>query len=359
MMGVPYLLPVNPITHYETRLDEQMVPVAIVPPQDIAPWRDALARLLSDPAHYREIAAQSRRAALDYARELHAGHFEKLLHGGKRTQPAPAPPENDARPKLDALSPEKRKLLALRLRKQATPAAWFPNADAAPGPRLFCFPHAGGGTRPPYDLAHWTAVPVRLPGRESRLAEAPYDRMQPLVAALADNLDAYSDRPFAFFGHSMGAVVAFELARELRRRALPLPVMLIASAARAPQFRRNHVPPPPPTRESLIADLRALGGVSDAVLEHAAFVRVLLPSLQADVVLYRNYIYAEDEPLAIPIRAYGGLADANITRAHLDAWAEQTTASFAVRTFPGGHFYLTAEVAALTQALDADLPHVD
>ena len=359
MMGVPYLLPVNPITHYETRVDEQMVPVAQVPPQDIAPWRDALSRLLTDPAHYDEIAAQSRRAALEYASGLHAGHFEKLLYGGKRAQPAPAPAaEPVARPAHEALSPEKRKLLALRLRKQATPESWFPNVAAASGPRLFCFPHAGGGSRQSYKLACWTAVPVLLPGRESRLAEAAYERMQPLVTALADNLDGYTDRPFGFFGHSMGAAVAFELTRELRRRGRPLPRILIASGARAPQFRRNHVPQPRPTRESLIADLRALGGVSDAVLDHPAFLRVLLPSLEADVVLYRNYIYSEDEPLPIPIRAYGGLSDRNVTRAHLDAWAEQTTATFAVRTFPGGHFYLTAEVAAVTQALDEDLPDV-
>ncbi|MEO8369399.1 MAG: alpha/beta fold hydrolase [Candidatus Solibacter sp.] len=357
MMGVPYLLPVNPIEHYETRLDEQMVPIAQVPTQDLGPWLDALARLTTDHGHYSDIAAQSRRAALDYARELHAGHFEKLLHGGKqRREAAPALP---AKPAFETLSPDKRKLLALRLRKQATPASWFPNADAAPGPRLFCFPHAGGGTRQPYNLGAWTAVLVRLPGRESRLAEAPFERMAPLVAALADNLEPYTDRPFAFFGHSMGAVVAFELARELRRRGRALPAVLIASGARAPQFRRHHVPPPPPTRESLIQELRRLGSMPPEVLDDPALLRSILPALEADVVLYRNYIYREDAPLAIPIRAYGGLADANITRTHLDAWAEQTTETFAVRIFPGGHFYLTAEVEALTQSLKSDLPNVE
>ncbi|MCX6626110.1 MAG: thioesterase domain-containing protein, partial [Candidatus Solibacter sp.] len=231
MMGVPYLLPVRPIARYETRLDEQMVPVAEVPAQGIAPWREALARLLADRTHYEELAGQSRRAALEYAHELHAGHFEKLLLGGKKhATRAQAPP---TRPTLETLSPEKRQLLALRLRKQSLPAAWFPNAATSPAPRLFCFPHAGGGAGQPLDLSGWAAIPVRLPGRESRLAEAPFERMGPLVAALADNIDSYLDRPFAFFGHSMGAVVAFELARELRRRSRPLPMMLIASGARA------------------------------------------------------------------------------------------------------------------------------
>ena len=156
-------------------------------------------------------------AALEYAEELHAGHFEKLLLGlQKKAVRAPAPP---VRPVLETLSPEKRKLVALRLRKQSLPAAWFPNAGTPDLPRLFCFPHAGGGARQPVSLAGWAAVPVRLPGRESRLAEAPFERMGPLVAALADNIDSYLDRPFAFFGHSMGAAIAFELAA---RTAPPL-----------------------------------------------------------------------------------------------------------------------------------------
>jgi surfactin synthase thioesterase subunit/glycosyltransferase involved in cell wall biosynthesis len=353
MMGVPYLLPVRPIVKYEMRLDEQMVPVAEVPAQDIAPWRESLARLLADRPHYQEISRQSRRAALQYAKELHAGHFEKLLLGGKKhAVGGQAPP---ARPTLETLSPEKRQLLALRLRKQSLPAAWFPNAGTASAPRLFCFPHAGGGAGQPLALSGWTAVPVRLPGRESRLAEAPFERMGPLVAALADHIDSYLDHPFAFFGHSVGAVVAFELARELRRRSRPLPKMLISSGARAPQFRRHHVPPPAPSREAFVEELRRLEGIPAEVLDDPALMRAILPALAADAALYRNYVYAEAPPLPIPVRAYGGADDPNVRREHLDGWAEQTTASFAVRVFPGGHFYLTAVREPFLQALETDL----
>jgi surfactin synthase thioesterase subunit/glycosyltransferase involved in cell wall biosynthesis len=352
MMGVPYLLPVRPIVKYEMRLDEQMVPVADVPAQDIGPWRDALARLLKDRAHYEEISRQSRRTALAYAEQLDATPFEKLLLGGKKQAVrVPAPPTRSI---LETLSPEKRKLLALRLRKQSLPAAWFPNA-AADAPRLFCFPHAGGGAGQPWILSGWTAVPVRLPGRESRLAEAPFERMGPLVAALADYIDCYLDRPFAFFGHSMGAVVAFELARELRRRSRSLPAMLIASGARAPQFRRNHVPPPAPSREAFIEELRRLEGIPAEVLGDAALMRAILPALEADAALYRNYVYIEDAPLPIPVRAYGGADDPNVRRQHLDGWAEQTTASFAVRVFSGGHFYLNAARQPFLTALEEDL----
>ena len=353
MMGVPYLLPVRPIEKYEMRLDEQMVPVAQVPAQDIGPWREALARLLTDRAHYEEIARQSRRAALEYARELHVGHFEKLLTGTKKSAarvPAPA-----THPNLESLSPEKRKLLALRLRKQSVPAAWFPNVATSAAPRLFCFPHAGGGAGQPLALSGWTAVPVRLPGRESRLAEAPFERMGSLVAALAGQIDGYLDQPFAFFGHSMGAVVAFELARELRRRSRPLPRVLIASGARAPQFRRHHVPPPALSREAFVEELRRLEGIPAEVLGDAALMRALLPALETDAALFRNYIYTEASPLPIPVRAYGGRDDPNVRREHLDGWREQTTASFAVRVFPGGHFYPTTARELFLEALERDL----
>ena len=179
--------------------------------------------------------------------------------------------------------------------------------------------------------------------------------MAPLVTALADNLEGFLDRPYAFFGHSMGAAVAFELVRELRRRQRPLPQMLIASGARAPQFRRDHVPPPAPTPELLVDELRRLGGMPPELLDSPALLRAILPALQADVTLYRNYVYTEDAPLPVPIRAYGGREDANVTRAHLEAWAAQTTASFAVREFSGGHFYLHDVPELLAAALAEDL----
>jgi medium-chain acyl-[acyl-carrier-protein] hydrolase len=183
--------------------------------------------------------------------------------------------------------------------------------------------------------------------------------MRPLVAALADNIASYLDRPFAFFGHSMGAVVAFELARELRRRSRPLPKMLIASGARAPQFRRSHVPPPAPSPQAFVEELRRLQGIPAEVLDQPALMRAILPALASDAALYRNYIYAEEAPLPIPVRAYGGAEDPNVSREHLQGWAEQTTASFAVRVFPGGHFYLTTAHEPFLEALESDLLATD
>jgi surfactin synthase thioesterase subunit/glycosyltransferase involved in cell wall biosynthesis len=387
-MGVPYLLPVTPITKYQPRLDEQMVPVAEVPPQDIAPWSEALHRLLTDRAHYEEISGKSRAAVLEYARGLSVEPFERLLEetvgrtpwsaadalvgfpgtqrgidestdSGTRASRADQgvrPTINQSR--LDTLSPDKRRLLALRLRKKAPFSAWFPGADSVQGLRVFWFPHAGGGTALAGrvgDVSPFGICPVRLPGRESRIAEAPFEKLDALVEALANAIQPYLGQPFAFFGHSMGAAVAFELSRLLRRRGQPLPKLLIASAARAPQYRRNYTPPPAPSDSQFLEELRRLQGIPGEVLDAPASMRAILPALKADAALYRNYLYTEDAPLACPIRAYGGREDPNIRLEHLEAWSEQTTGSFGVRLFSGGHFYPQACQTEFRAALVEDL----
>jgi glycosyltransferase involved in cell wall biosynthesis len=222
-MGVDYLLPVRPIAHYQTRLDEQMVPIADVPPQEIGPWQHALAALTRDRGQWERVARESRQAALAYVAELNVQPFESFLEtvrsSPRRARAETAPPVASA---LDQMSPEKKRLLALRLHK-ANLARWFPTAGGAGGAarRLFCFPHAGGGASA---FARWERMlpagvavcPAQLPGRESRVSEPPLADMGALVQALAEAIQPHLGRPFAFFGHSMGAVVAFELAVYLR-----------------------------------------------------------------------------------------------------------------------------------------------
>jgi medium-chain acyl-[acyl-carrier-protein] hydrolase len=335
-----------------------MAPVAEVPPQDIGPWREPLARLLGDRVHWEKIAAASEAASRSYAAGLSVAPFEALLSRiatkGGQAAVAPAPPRS-ALP--EALTPDKRRLMALLLRKRAPAAAWFPGADQGRGARLFCFPYAGGGAAAfaGWRLTRVVMCPIRLPGRESRAAEAPFERMGVLVESLAAAIAPYLDRPFAFFGHSMGAAVAFELARLLRKRGLPQPLLLVASGARAPQFRRHHTPPPDPSEEQFLAELRRLGGIPAEALEDAAVLRAILPALSADATLYRRYVYAEDTPLDLAIRVYGGSADPHILPEHLHAWREQTTAGFGVRLFAGGHFFLHESRADVLAALAEDL----
>ncbi|MCL5743582.1 MAG: thioesterase domain-containing protein, partial [Acidobacteria bacterium] len=263
-MGVRYLLPVRPIARYQARLDEQMVPVAEVPEQDAGPWQAALEELLGSRDEWETVARESRRAALEYAAGLNVEPFEEVLRETLRAPRRQAAPV--VAPRADALSPEKRRLLELRLKKKAA-GAWFRSLDLPAGARtrLICLPHAGGGTAA-YQRwagrlgAEIAVYPAILPGRETRGAEKPFDCMESLVEALGTALLPHAGAPFALFGHSMGAAIGFELARWLRRRQAPLPFALLVSAARAPQFRRNYMPPPDPSDEQFLAELRRLEG---------------------------------------------------------------------------------------------------
>jgi surfactin synthase thioesterase subunit/glycosyltransferase involved in cell wall biosynthesis len=394
MMGVPYLLPVKPIARFRPELDEQMVPRAEVPAQDVAPWLAALRRLTSDRAHYEELSRRSRAAALDYVGGLSVTPFEALLRETLR-QPArrsrgPSGPAASETPSsaagaasaaerqeaavdpgaaLARLSPEKRELLALRLRRRAAvsprdPAAnpWFPGLGAAAqaGSRLFCLAHAGAG---PSAFRGWgeglsgsiRVCPIALPGRESRAAEPAFRELPALVAALGAALRPLTDAPYALFGHSMGAGIAFELTRWLRRAGLPLPFALVVSGARAPQTRLRRAPEAEPGRQELIAELRAREGAARGRLEDPELLRVWLPILEADTALYRSYVYAPEEPLALPLRAYAGAEDPQVGREDLAGWREQTSTSFELRLFAGGHFYLQEARAELLQALGRDL----
>jgi medium-chain acyl-[acyl-carrier-protein] hydrolase len=181
--------------------------------------------------------------------------------------------------------------------------------------------------------------------------------MEPLVLTLGEAIAPYLDAPFAFFGHSMGAAVAFELARLLRRQKRPLPAALFVSGARAPQFRLGHVPLPEPSEEEFLEELGRLEGLPGEILKNKDMLRVVLPALQADTALYRSYVYSEEPPLDCPIRAYGGSDDPNVRPEHLEAWSKQTTGAFDLRIFPGGHFFVdTARpqfLAALGEGLRA------
>jgi medium-chain acyl-[acyl-carrier-protein] hydrolase len=363
-LGVDYLLPVNPITGYKPAVDEHMVPVAEVPPQDVSPWQAALERLVTDREHYNQLASESRRAALDYAAKLSVLPFEAYLQALIRK------PQRERGPKPPAaLSDDKRKLLALRMKQAATrkPPAnlWFQNileSESAPL-RLFCFPFAGGGTllyrswmealKP-----HAAICPACLPGRESRLNEPAIGRMEALLEALAREIEPHLSTPFAFYGHSMGAIIAFELARLLQRNGRPLPRALYVSGARAPQFRLGHQPPPEPSDSELMEQLRKLEGMPREVLENPALLGVAMPALRADTRLYRNYVYQPGRPLQMPVYAYGGTTDPNVQRRHIEAWKEQTAGQFTSREFAGGHFFIQSAQKDFLESLISDTAQV-
>ncbi len=187
---------------------------------------------------------------------------------------------------------------------------------------------------------------IELPGHGLRLREAPLCRMDVLVAALAEGLAPYLEGRVIFFGHSMGALVAFELARYLRAVGQPQPVALWASAHRAPQLpnpdRNNHLL----SNRQLAEKIERLGGTPQEVLEHPELLELILPTLRADFEVLDGYEYTSEVPFDCPIAAFGGMSDTQLSRLHLDSWREQTGRRFTVQMFPGGHFYLQS-VAAL------------
>lgn len=250
--------------------------------------------------------------------------------------------------------------MMMLLKAIANPWVAFPKPNPRAHLRLFCFSYAGGGASIfyPWSKALPPSVelcPVQLPGRENRLGKPPYRGLGPLLHALAPALQPDLDMPFAFFGHSLGALVSFELARRLRRQHLPTPVHLFVSGRGAPQIRRLDAPIHALPDAAFIEKLRRFDGTPAALLENPDILELFLPILRADFALSETYVYYDEAPLACPISAFGGLQDAQVSRADLNAWRHQTDGTFALRLFRGGHFFLRKQQPVLLQAVFQDL----
>lgn len=229
-----------------------------------------------------------------------------------------------------------------------TSSQWFtvpPNEQARI--RLFCFPYAGGSNLifRTWGKALGPAIavcPAHLPGRERRLTEKPYTSLQTLVAAAAEAIKPHLDLPFAFFGHSMGALISFELARHLRRLDLPPPTHLFLSGRAAPQLGvRESVTYNLPNKE-FAEELRRLNGTPPEVLEHQELMALMIPLLRADFEVCQTYRYTQEPPLDCPITAFGGLSDHEVSGELVGAWREQTTRSFRLCMVPGDHFFVNS-----------------
>jgi medium-chain acyl-[acyl-carrier-protein] hydrolase len=244
-----------------------------------------------------------------------------------------------------------------------SPWVMRPRPNPAAGLRLFCFPFAGGGASVFRRWAHGVppaleVCPVQLPGRETRFRDPAFTGMKPLIETLARELVPFLDRPFGFFGHSMGALVGFELARHLRRQTGPQPAVLVIASRRAPQIGRLDTDEPPMHTLSdagFQERVRRFNGTPEAILNNAELFELLMPMFRADFTVVETYAYAEEPPLAIPITAFGGVEDRGVSREQLEAWQQQTAAAFRLRMMPGGHFFFQAEEALFLHALSEEL----
>jgi medium-chain acyl-[acyl-carrier-protein] hydrolase len=235
---------------------------------------------------------------------------------------------------------------------------------ASPRVRLFCFPYAGVGPSA-YRLWHG-ALPaevdvcvIQLPGREGRFHEPAFTNMAALISALTPALLPHLDVPFVFFGHSMGSVVACEVARSLTAAGSPRPAHVIVSGRRALQETDPDSPLSHLSDEQFVAEIdRRYGGIPAAILADREMLALLLPCLRADIAALESYVPTARPQLNCPLTVLGGNEDTRAPVGGLHAWQEQTSGSVRVRTFPGDHFYLNArraevlaEVAAVVTPL--------
>ncbi len=222
-------------------------------------------------------------------------------------------------------------------------STFHPNPEATM--KMFCFSYAGGGTRPFrrwfQHLPDWLELhAIRLPGREERLDEPAYTALSPLIEELLRQLTRYFDKPFVFFGHSMGALVAFNFVLALRRAQLPLPKQLFISSFRAPHRSHTTTNYHQLPDEELIEKLDILRATPRWILRDARAMRQFLPTFRADLTLCETYLFDQSPPLDIPIHVFGGEDDILVDEEELYHWKHHTTADFSVSLFPGGHFYL-------------------
>lgn len=218
-----------------------------------------------------------------------------------------------------------------------------PKSDAKV--RLFCFPFAGGSVStymPWLKLLHPEAelIAIQLPGRGNRLLDIPYDDMDSLVADLFAEIKPYLDRPYLFFGHSMGAKIAFDLAIQFHRHQLPLPVNFIVSGSAAPFKTRSSAPVHALSDADFIRRLSELNGTPDKVLNNKELMGYLLPALRADFKITETYLRDKDCVLPTVGVIYGGDQDEAIPQDDLLAWSDVFEQTEDTQIFPGGHFFL-------------------
>jgi acyl transferase domain-containing protein/surfactin synthase thioesterase subunit len=221
--------------------------------------------------------------------------------------------------------------------------------------RLLCFAYAGAGASIfqtwAKELPAIELCAIQLPGRERRFTEEPFNRLKPLIQTLVPLLKPYLDLPFAVFGHSMGALLSFEVIRELRRQNAPLPFHLFVSGFNAPQLPDLKPPIHCLPDSQFIEKIKDLGGTPEQVVQDKKLIKQFLPVLRADFAILETYFYTNKPPFEFPITAFGGLEDRKVSQEQLAAWEQQTKAYFALQMFAGDHFFLHSAQEELLQAI--------
>jgi medium-chain acyl-[acyl-carrier-protein] hydrolase len=239
-----------------------------------------------------------------------------------------------------------------------TPNPWIicPKPNPQASLRLFCFPYAGGSS---LIFRTWADIlpknievcAIEYPGRGTQMKSVAFTRLEPLINAIAPILLPYLDKPFAFFGHSMGGLVCFEVARLLCQKYNQNPIHLFISGRSAPQICDRNPPIHTLAEPEFLEEIRLLNGTPAAVLENAELMQLLIPILRADFAVLETYEYVSAPPLEYAIAVFGGLQDREVNIEELEAWKEQTTTSFELEMFAGDHFFLHQDKHLLLQSI--------
>ena len=225
--------------------------------------------------------------------------------------------------------------------------------------RLFCLPWAGAGAS---SYGAWAeALPdtielcaIQLPGRENRLREAPFVRMAELVDTLATALDGELLSASALFGHSLGGLIAFELARRLTADGIPPAHLFIAGCA-APHFRRLRQPMHRLDDAALLGALRRFDGLPEWVLSQPELLDLVLPTLRADLEMFETYEYQREQPLTCALTAFGGIDDRAVLPMEVAGWERLTEGPFVLRLLPGSHFFIGPQRPVVLEAVTGAL----
>lgn len=211
--------------------------------------------------------------------------------------------------------------------------------------RLFCFPYSGGSAT---IFRTWAndlpdsieLCPIEIPGRGKQIKLSPYTKIEPLIQATATNIIPYLNKPYAFFGYSMGALISFELTRLLRSDYNSHPLHLFIAAYHAPQLPSETSLMYQLTDTDFLNEIYQLNGTPKVVQENPELIKFFLPVIRADFTVLDTYVYSHQSPLNCPITAFGGLQDSRVSYNALSAWEKQTTAPFLLHEIDGNHFFI-------------------
>jgi medium-chain acyl-[acyl-carrier-protein] hydrolase len=226
--------------------------------------------------------------------------------------------------------------------------------------RLLCFPHAGGSATA---FATWhrdlpkdiELCVVQLPGREQRRDEPFRADMKELVADLLGLLADSHDRRVALFGYSLGALIAFEYARAVRKMGAGEPDHLFVAARKGPRLPKDPTVKGLTDAEFVREMTRRYEGIPQVILDDPELLAYFLPTIRADVTLLESHAYEADAPLSCPLTALGGATDPQVDRAALEAWHAETTGRFEAKVLPGGHFFVTQARPAVLELVTKSL----